>query len=262
LQRIEVTESFLNDIKELSRKIFVHDGMVLSYTDNISNKAEELLKSIVDFSDGKMRVQKEISISESGVEAIEIDRDTGYSGTVAKLPEGALFNGSMMVAAKIISTEYLYREIREIGGAYGTAMRISPSGRVAAYTYRNPTPVKSGEIIKNSGNVLRSFLNSNFNLDRFIVSTVAGVDSYKPPADEAFEPVELYVAGRSFTDAETVRKQILKTEKKELEAIFDMLNGCLSEARHFVVGGKRQVEAVPADKVEKLETNRIRQCKD
>jgi Zn-dependent M16 (insulinase) family peptidase len=203
--------------------------------------------------DTRAKSRSEISFTDADIEAIEVDGDTGYSGTVTTLPDGCLYNGSMAVAAKIISLEYLYKEIREIGGAYGTGMTISPSGRISAYTYRNPTPLKSFDVIVKSGDALRSFLNSNRELDRYIVATIAGMDPYLPPQDEAFEPVELYMEERSFKDKEAGRKEVIQIKRGEIEKVAEILDRQLAQSKHFVVGGAKQTKDISKNRIKKIE---------
>jgi len=254
LQNTEITTDVAKELGELARKIFAGGNIVISYTDNMSTEAASALKTMFNSLDIRAKSRSEISFADADIEAIEIDGDTGYSGTISTLPDGCLYNGSMAVAAKIISLEYLYKEIREKGGAYGTGMTISPSGRISAYTYRNPTPLKSFDVIVKSGDALRSFLNSDRELDRYIVATIAGMDPYLPPQDEAFELVELYMAGRSFKDKESDRKQVTGIKREKLLMIADMLDSCLKNSKHFVVGGLRQIKDVSIDKVVKLES--------
>jgi Zn-dependent M16 (insulinase) family peptidase len=254
LQKTEITTDVAKELGELARKIFAGGNIVISYTDNMSTEAASALKTMFNFLNTRAKSRSEISFADADIEAIEIDGDTGYSGTISTLPDGCRYNGSMAVAAKIISLEYLYKEIREKGGAYGTGMTISPSGRISAYTYRNPTPLKSFDVIVKSGDALRSFLNSDRELDRYIVATIAGMDPYLPPQDEAFEPVELYMAERSFKDKEAGRKEVIQTTRENLLMIADMVDSRLKRAKHFVVGGMRQIENVSDNRVEKLES--------
>lgn len=253
LQNVKVDAGLAEDLKRLSKRIFVRDGMVLSCTRNISGALGRFLDAVPVQPGGIATQKTDIAFGNCAFDALMIEGDTGYSGTVAALPDGCAFDGSMAVAAKIVSMEYLYREIREVGGAYGTALSFSMSGLLSCYTYRNPTPRESLSVIAKSGNALRAFAKSDLDLDRFIVSTIAGMDPYRTPAGEAFAPVEFYINNRSFADIETFRKQIIGTKREDLLRIADILDRQLPAAAHFIVGGKRQVKDVPAEKIKRME---------
>ncbi|MBO5938455.1 MAG: hypothetical protein J6Q82_03035, partial [Clostridia bacterium] len=253
LQKTEITTDVAKELDELARRIFAGGNIVISYTDNMSTEAASALKTMFNSLNTRAKSSSEISFADADIEAIEIDGDTGYSGTISTLPDGCVYNGSMAVAAKIISLEYLYKEIREKGGAYGTGMTISPSGRISAYTYRNPTPLKSFDVIVKSGDALRSFVKSDRELDRYIVATIAGMDPYLPPQDEAFEPVELYMAERSFKDKEAGRREVIQTKRAEIEKVAEVLDRQLAQSKHFVVGGTRQTKDISKNRIKKME---------
>ena len=237
---------------EMARRIFVRDGLVLSYTDNISSRAAEMLKKLVEPSDGSMLAEAEVLPFGDELEGLRIDGDTGYSETVAALPEGYAFNGAMRVAAKILSLGYLHREIREIGGAYGTRISIHPSRIITCFTYRDPTPFESLRIVRGCGEAMRTFAKSGEDLDRYIVATIAEVDPYMSPSAEASRPVDLFLRMRTPADEELVRKQVLETEREDLLKVADMLDDQIKKANHLIVGGERQMKPLPADKVREL----------
>lgn len=252
LQQTKVDEAFVQSLAALAKKVFVDDGLVISITDNISAKAESMLCSIVPRGKDAMRAVAELECGERNLEGMRIDGDAGYSGTIAALPPGVGFTGSMRVAAKVLSLEYLHKEIREIGGAYGTALAIRPSGLVSCYTYRDPSPATSTKTIRKAGDWLQGFAQSNPSLDRYVIATIAGVDAYRSPSSEADRPVGLYLEGRSVEDVERERKEILSTKAADLAAVAKVLQTVLPQSRSFVVGGVAQVGILPFEKVESL----------
>jgi Zn-dependent M16 (insulinase) family peptidase len=249
LQATEATGALVGELGALARRLFTRGGLILSSTDNLSPEAARALRALVPDSDGPLTRPAAISFPKSAVAAVRIDGDTGYSGTVAPLPDGCAYDGSMAVAARVISLEHLYREIREIGGAYGAGMSLTPSGLISAYTYRNPTPAASLAVIRKSGDALRSFAASDRDLSRLIVATLAGLDPYLPPADVAAEPLELYLAKRSAADRAAVRKEAIGTTRADLLRLADLLDRQLATAEHFVVGGERQTKEIPAERI-------------
>ena len=52
-------------------------------------------------------------------EGYEADGTVGFSTMAAMLPPGQRFSGAHLVAARIVSLDYLWQEIRVKGGAYG-----------------------------------------------------------------------------------------------------------------------------------------------
>ena len=145
----------------------------------------------------------------------------------------------MRVAAKILSLEYLHNEIREIGGAYGVMMRVTPEGMVECLSYRDPNPVRSLQKMNGLGRALRRFIESGADIDRYIVATIASMEPYRSPADEASRAVELYVDGRDGADVERVRREVLATNKEQLLEFAALLEKISVTATTCVVGGNK-----------------------
>lgn len=252
LQHVQVNKPFAQSIAALAKKIFVNDGLVISVTDNISAEAEEMLCTIVPHGDGTMRVASQLDCEEIDFTGMRIDGDTGFSGVSVVLPPNVNYTGAMRVAAKMLSLEYLHKEIREVGGAYGTNLSMHPSGLIVSDTYRDPTPMTSAETIRKSGEWLRKYAKSAPTLDRYILATIADLDAYQGPLLEASSALELFLAGKSIEDEERERQEILSTKASDLEATADVLETVMPQACSFVVGGATQLARLPPSKVTSL----------
>lgn len=230
-------------------RLFRKNGMVVSYTDNLADESVgELLASF----GGDAAENREISIYANNLNGFSIDGDTGFAAWVAKLPDGVKENGAMRVAAKILSLEYLHNEIREIGGAYGVMMRVTPEGMVECLSYRDPNPVRSLQKMNGLGRALRRFIESGADIDRYIVATIASMEPYRSPADEASRAVELYVDGRDGADVERVRREVLATNKEQLLEFAALLEKISVTATTCVVGGNKQIGGICADQIQPI----------
>lgn len=58
----------------------------------------------------------------------------------------------LVIMSKLISRKYLHREIREKGGAYGSGARISTSGILNFYSYRDPNTVNTMRVFDETVN--------------------------------------------------------------------------------------------------------------
>lgn len=249
LQQTTVDESLQRWYATLSKRLFCQNGMVISFTDNLPEECvEELLTAFPTMP--KERV--EIVSSKSNVQGFLIDGDTSFSAWALPLPKGVVATGAMRVAAKILSREYLHNEVREIGGAYGVTMRVTPSGFVECFSYRDPNPLRSLQKMNEVGAALRRFATSDVDIDRYIVATIAEMDPYRSPADEAARAVSLFVEHRTEADQERVRREILATTKEQLLAFATLLEDLKGQASTSIVGGQRQLQDLTSDQVQPI----------
>jgi len=120
-------------------------------------------------------------------------------------------------------------------------MRVTPAGMVECTSYRDPSPARSLEKMCNLGTALRKYVESGSDIDRYIVATIASMEPYRSPADEASRAVELFVDGRSAEEEERIRCEVLNTTKEQLMEFADMLDIISRTATTCIVGGRKQV---------------------
>ncbi len=226
----------------LAERLFTADGVMVSFTDNLPMDVEELVRGT--FKRTGRRSKVDMTVNGLPASAFSIDGDTGFAAWTAKLPQGARLTGPMRVACKILSLEYLHREVREIGGAYGVMIHATESGTIDGFSYRDPNPVQTLVTIGKAGEALRKFVNSGADIDRFIVSTIAAMDPYRPPAEEAVRAAALHMERRSGEDEDRIRAEVLSTTKEQLLDVADMLDAIAPGARTCIVGGSRQLSGV------------------
>jgi len=236
----------------LASKVIVRDGMILSVTDNLPTGARNALCDFPHSPDGAAPKPAPLALEPPTLAGIKIDGDAGFSGTAAALPDDVPYHGSMRVASNILSLGYLFRQIREKGGAYGTSLGIHSDGLTVCFTYRDPTPVASLAVIRRAGDELMAFAHSEEPLERHIVATIAGMDPYRSPSAEAQRPVELYLAKRTPADIAREREEVLATSRDDLARVAEVLRRQMKTARSFVVGGAKQVAPLPPEKVTPL----------
>ena len=82
------------------------------------------------------------------------------------------------VLARIMSYEYLWHNIREVGGAYGTGM-LTRAQTEGLYTYRDPHLTESYETFAKAPEVLAGREYTEKDLTEFIVGAVSEMDSPK-----------------------------------------------------------------------------------
>ena len=246
LQGASANEMLMKWYADVASRLFRNDGMVVSYTDNLADgSVDELLASFGRGTLGK----KAIPTVPNDLRGFSIDGDTGFAAWVAKLPENITENGAMRVAAKILSLEYLHNEVREIGGAYGVMMRVTPNGLVECVSYRDPDPVRSLQKMSGLGGALRRFVESGADIDRYIVATIAAMEPYRSPADETSRAVELFVDCRDGSDEERARREVLATNREQLLKFAALLEKISATATTCVVGGDKQVGGICAEQI-------------
>lgn len=249
LQQAQVDKSLCNDYAKLTKKIFCKEGLIVACTDNLPEDfADELLLSFA----GGVKDTQYIGVNATDSVAYSIDGDTGFAVSVIALPKNVRVTGAMKVATKILSLEYLHREVREIGGAYGIMMRVTNSGTVDCMSYRDSNPQKTLKTMREIGVALRKFVESGVDIDRYIVATIAAMEPYLPPADEAARAIDFYLENRTEADENRLRREILSTDPEQLLNFADLLDSLAPTARTCIIGGRKQLDGIQENAIQQI----------
>lgn len=160
---------------------------------------------------------------------------------------------SRRVLARVMSYEYLWHEIREVGGAYGTGM-LADETMEALYTYRDPQMKQSYETFAKGPAILaeRSFAEAD--LTELIVGAVAKLDSPRKPCEEAHEADRRYFCG--ITDAMIAqdREALCRMDEETLRRQAAALTQEMAAGTRVAFGPREAVEAARDlfDRVEQL----------
>ena len=164
-------------------------------------------------------------------------RTPGKVAFAAKASRPGPYVGSSVVAARILSLDYLWDEIRVRGGAYGASFRVRQDGDGGYLSWNDPKPGRSLGCYDKSGDALRAFAKGDASLDRYIVSAVASTEPYETPSAEVDSAAMRYLQGRTPEDVQRLRAEMLRTTKGDLLKFADVLDGLVKDGSICVVGG-------------------------
>ena len=146
------------------------------------------------------------------------------------------------VLARIMSYEYLWHNIREVGGAYGTGM-LTRAQTEGLYTYRDPHLTESYETFAKAPEVLAGREYTEKDLTEFIVGAVSEMDSPKKSNAEAKELDRRYFCGITDAMLAADRKAMCSVTAETIRAQAADLADRMANATRVAFGSKDAVEA-------------------
>ena len=181
-------------------------------------------------------------------EAFIIDGGVNYDVLAWPMPR----DSRRRVLARVMSYEYLWHTIREVGGAYGTGM-LCADGIEFLYTYRDPHLRESYDTFAAAPAALAARDYTARDLDEFIVGTAAKLDTPRKARAAARELDHRYFCGITDEMLAADRKALCSVDtallKEQAAALSDVLSGGVRVA----FGSKDAVEAAK-DLFDRVET--------
>ena len=156
------------------------------------------------------------------------------------------------VLARVMSYEYLWHNIREVGGAYGTGM-LSSDGVEYLYTYRDPHLAESYETFAKGPAELAAREYTEKDLNDFIVGAVAKLDTPRKPRAEARELDRRYFCGITDEMRTADRKALCAVDAALLKEQAAALTAALAGGVRVTFGSRDAVEAA-GDLFDRVET--------
>ncbi|MEG0505092.1 MAG: peptidase M16, partial [Raoultibacter sp.] len=248
-----VIDTVIAKLEEVARVIFTATDAMVSFTgpredlDRFWNNAGTLGLVSAD-------APKRFSLPEPQVknEAFIVPADVCFAakGFDARL-EHIAYDGSWSVAAKALSYDYLWNEVRVKGGAYGAGFRSLRTGSMQFYSYRDPNLDETIARFDNSAAWLSAFDPEETEMRGYIISSVASLDAPSKPREVARRQDGDWFCKRPEAYRETLREQLLATTPEKLRAHGNELAQivahdvrCAFGSRSIIEGSNAQYDVV------------------
>ena len=160
---------------------------------------------------------------------------------------GAPYTGVWQIAARALSYDYLWNEIRVKGGAYGAGFQAVRSGTVRFYSYRDPHLDETLTRINGAPAWLAAFDPTHEEMDGYIVSTVAGFDVPLKTRMLVRRQDGDFFAGRTPQARVKTRQQMIDTTPEQLHKLAGTIAGVLEKDAVCVFGNKDIIEGAKAN---------------
>ena len=253
LQKAKADEALLSRYAALAGRIFTKARLTVCLSDNMPKEyAAEVVAAWPDGAAAQAADWCAGLPSAEGGEGFTIPAEVAYAGVAARLPEGLDFHGSQVVAARILTLDYLWNEIRVLGGAYGMGLVVRSDGDVQYMTYRDPNPSRSLGKFAEAGSALKQFCEGGQPFDKYVVSAIGKSEPYLSPRLETQRAADLFLSGRGPEFVARLRAEILSTRREDLLKFADVLTQVTKGAATCVVGGKKPISKCKLSRTESI----------
>jgi len=154
---------------------------------------------------------------------------------------GYEYDGKLRVLSQILSRDYLQKQIRVLGGAYGGFIVISASGNIYFASYRDPN---LGETLQNfdaTPEFLKSFAADETTMTRFIIGTIARMDKPKTPSEKGRVAFRRYFENTDHEYVQQERDAVLSTTPEDIRKLEKLVAEVLQQNTYCVYGNEAKI---------------------
>lgn len=157
--------------------------------------------------------------------------------------KGYPYSGKLRVLGNILSNEYLYKELRVKGGAYGGGASFTPDGYQYFYSYRDPNLKESLDVYDGVADFIRNFDCSRREMEKYILGDISAQDYPQTPEARGAQGDMDYIRGFTQADRQQIRDEVLSTKPEDLRVYADMVQNVMANNHYAVFGGEDAVLA-------------------
>lgn len=139
---------------------------------------------------------------------------------------GYAHSGALEVARKYLNAEYLWDQIRVLGGAYGAELTVTAEGTLVATSFRDPNLLSTLEAMKGMGAALGQLPQD---ISGFIVGTAGELSRPIPEMDRIHHVISAIFDGYTDQLRQRLYDEVLACQPADLKAVA----GLLDQAMHM-----------------------------
>ena len=243
-------DALVAKLEDLRRRIFSRGNCEMSFTgdeadlDAFWDAAADLGLSNAAQGAGELVVPE----PHARAEAFVVPSNVCYVGEgMAGIPAGTSLNGAWRVASQALSYDYLWNEVRVLGGAYGCGFRCTADSLLQFYSYRDPAVDPTVERFERAAEWIAAWEPTPAELDGFIVAGVSGMDAPVKPRSLGRRLDAARLSGRTPEWRQRIRREMLETTVGDVRALAKPLDKLGQSRGMCVFGGREQIEASGLD---------------
>ena len=240
-------DELIQKLKATARILFTRENILLfDYTataDQYDRLAGEVSKFI---SDSPETSQKEQAIGFEKIKTSEGFRTSAKVTYVAKAgtykSDDLPYTGALKVLKVIMGYDYLWNQVRVVGGAYGCFASFTRNGVGTFASYRDPHLKRTLDVYTDAVEYLRNFDVSDRDMTKYILGTVADLDFPLTPSAKGARSREAFLCNDSIEKIQKERDEILGCKSSDIRNLYRYIEKMQEDECICVIGAEDKIE--------------------
>ncbi|MBO4872258.1 MAG: insulinase family protein [Lachnospiraceae bacterium] len=231
-------EELMTGLETVSSEVFTRSGLIFNLTCE-SEALDDLKKELADLAASLPESPAACFTAPQPVKKNEGIMTTGAVGFVAmcgSFRKAGPYTGALRVLNTLLSTDYLWQQLRVLGGAYGAMCSFSVMGQSYFASYRDPNIRSTRDAYLAIPAYLETLDLPREILDNFIISTIGTLDFPFTPSVLGKRDFAAYLGGITAGMQQQERTQILNCRNEDLRALAPYVQ-CILQDNNFCTFG-------------------------
>lgn len=232
-------------LRKLVRELFCREGLFVSVTcdaqglEQTRAPFEAFLKALPEASCEK---KENTLLPEKKNEGFTTPGQVQYVARTGNFVKaGYSYTGLLQIVKVMMSYDYLWQNIRVLGGAYGCMAAFGRTGDSMFVSYRDPKLAKTNEVYEGIPEYLSGFDVDEREMTKYIIGAISELDTPLTPAMKGSRSLNAYFAGITAEEVQKERDEILNAQPEQIRALAPLAQSILEQQNFCVIGSEQKV---------------------
>ncbi|MCR5342756.1 MAG: insulinase family protein [Butyrivibrio sp.] len=237
---INAADDIIDKMTELCRIIFRPENLLVDYTAS-EKEYPGLEDKVVKFADTLHT--EEISVKGFEIKCEKKNEGFQTAGQVQYVcragnfaSKGLKYDGSLRVLRVMLGYDYLWKNIRVLGGAYGCMSGFAKNGDSYFVTYRDPHLSRSIDVFKEASDYLKNFEADDRTITQFVIGAISDIDTPKTPSAKGAYGLTAYLCKADMKNIQNDRDTLLATDQNKIRSLAAYVDAFMEDECLCVVG--------------------------
>ncbi len=157
--------------------------------------------------------------------------------------KGLPYTGALRVLRVLMSYEYLWTQLRVVGGAYGCMNNYGKNGDCYLVSYRDPNLARTLQVYKDTPAYLEKFQADEREMTKYIIGTLSDMDAPLTPALKGKRDMVCYLSGQTEESLQKERDQVLQATPEVIRGLARWVQAVLDDACLCVIGSEEEIDS-------------------
>ena len=240
-------EDLGDKLTELSKKLLEGKNLCVAVGGDVEiyRKEKESLSDFLTkhFSEKEEWEESVFVASEGERKAWITPSQVNYVARVGSFRDEALpYTGALKVMKNALTFDFLWKNIREKGNAYGVMSGFGRSGESYVVSYRDPHVGRSYEVYKKIADYLRNFKATELEMTKFIIGAISEMDTPKPAYTKFLLGISCTLSHLTNEDLQRERDEVLSASPETIRELSAYIEKVFSEEILCTIGNGQKIE--------------------
>ena len=230
---------------EITNKIYVKDRLFVSFIgakEDYDNFKPELIKFIDALPVGGFEPavrNLELVKAKTGYKTTSMVNYVARCGSFGKA--GYEYAPALKILSTIMSYDYLWDNVRVLGGAYGCSSGYTINGVGYFVSYRDPNVAVTNKVFEDAVEYVRSFDADEEAMTKYILGTFGEIDTPMNPSAKGSRSLDCYLRGVDEKRLTDNRLAMLNTYKEDIRALTPIIEAIINAEYLCVIGNSDKI---------------------